>query len=364
MGMAEGLASSPPTRHDDNRIAGTHRPFGVVLVTGSSGLLGHHVVRELQSHPGVQEVRLFDSRPFENGMGHPITKTMKHVVANVCDKQAVREAMKGVDAVIHCASLIPTTLIEDAVAMERVNVQGTRNVVDACLEESVQYLVYTGSVGVIQDGATRGHEGLYAETKAQAEKLVCDASGSCLKDGLRRLHTIVIRLPLMYGELDHRFIPSLVTWSKRTFNVYFRLGTVFPMIYAGNAASVHVHALEAMCEDSTLSGRCIAAVDDTPVDSVASLSPLVAGHGIHVSRRPVPYPLAIAFALCITGIARVLAPLFPGVRDAVLPKPADVRYMYRGTFFDRSEAKEVLAWRPKYPPQEAVQMSRSFYDAL
>ncbi|XP_049520505.1 uncharacterized protein LOC125944223 [Dermacentor silvarum] len=288
---------------------------------------------------------------------------MKQVVASVCDKQAVREAMKGVDAVIHCAALVPVTLIEDADAMEKVNVQGTRNVVDACLEESVTYLVYTGSVGVILDGATRAHEGPYAETKALAESS-CVMPAEALRNGLRRLHTIVIRLPLMYGELDHVFVPSLVRWSKRMFNVFFRLGTGFPVIYAGNAASLHVRALDAMCEDSTLSGLCVAAVDDTPVDGVAFLSPLVVGHGISVSKGAVPYPLAIAFAVCTRGIAKALAPLFPGVRVAMLPKPSDVRFMYKGAFFNGSEAKEVLAWRPKYSPQEAVRMSRSFYDAL
>ncbi|XP_049271276.1 3 beta-hydroxysteroid dehydrogenase/Delta 5--_4-isomerase [Rhipicephalus sanguineus] len=358
----ERAASTAP--RDPSSAGATHRPVRVVLVTGSSGLLGHHVVRELQSHPIVQEVRLFDIRPFENGMGHPISKTMRHVVANLCDAQAVREAVSGADAVIHCASMVPVTVVEDAEAFEKVNVQGTRNVVDACVEESVPYLVYTGSVGVIQDGNRQAYDGPYARTKAQAEKMVLEASGCLLKNGLHRLHTFVIRLLPLYGELDQVFIPKMITWSRRTWKIMLRPGKTFSAIYAGNAASIHIRALDALCEDATLSGRCIVAADDTPTDSAAFMAPLVAGHDIRVTDKAVPYPVALTFAACTTGVARLLAKVFPGIRAAILLRPSDIRYIYSGTVFDKSEAEDVLAWRPKYSPQEAVKMSRSFYDAV
>ncbi|KAL3181553.1 hypothetical protein MRX96_036672 [Rhipicephalus microplus] len=340
------------------------QPIQVVVVTGSSGLLGHHVVRELQSHPVVQEVRLFDIRPFENGLGHPISKKIKHVVASLCDAQAVREAVRGADAVIHCASMIPVTVVENALAFEQANVQGTRNVVDACLEESVPYLVYTGSVGVIQDGRRQAHDGPYAKTKAKAEKIVLEASGAFLKDGLHRLHTFVIRLPPLYGELDQNFIPSIIKWSRKMCNITLRLGATLSTIYAGNAASAHIRALDALCEDPTLSGRCIVAVDDTPTDSVAFMAPLLSGHGIRVIDTIVPYWLVLTFAVCTTSIARLFARMFPNTHTVMLPRPSDIRYIYSGSSFDKSEAEEMLAWRPKYSPEEAVRMSRSFYDAV
>ncbi|KAL1443454.1 hypothetical protein MTO96_045996, partial [Rhipicephalus appendiculatus] len=135
-------------------------------------------------------------------------------------------------------------------------------------------------------------------------------------------------------------------------------------IYAGNAASVHIRALDALCEDPTLSGRCIVAVDDTPTDSFAFMAPLVAGHGIRVIDKVVPYSLALTFAVCSTGVVRLLARMFPSARTAMVPRPSDIRYIYSRTTFDKSEAEEVLAWRPKYSPDEAVKMSRSFYDAV
>ncbi|KAK8767328.1 hypothetical protein V5799_005894 [Amblyomma americanum] len=233
---------------------GDQRPIRVVLVTGSSGMLGHHVLRELQDHPSVQEVRLFDTRPFENTLGellhfdktrgHPMIKKTREVVASVCDIQALREAVRGADAVIHCAALVPTTAAEDEAAFERINVQ------------------------------------------------------------------------------------------------------------------------DALYENRAASGRCLVACDDTPVDIVAFLGPLIEGHGIRIFPRPVPYLPMLLLASCTQCIVGVLGHLFPGIRRGQVLKPSTIRYMYGGAFFDDAETRKALAWRPKYSPQEAARMSRSFYDTL
>uniref|UniRef100_G3MLN4 3-beta hydroxysteroid dehydrogenase/isomerase domain-containing protein n=1 Tax=Amblyomma maculatum TaxID=34609 RepID=G3MLN4_AMBMU len=300
--------------------------------------------------------------------GHLMLKKTRQVVASVCDAKALKEAVRGANAVIHCAALVPTTVMEDEDAFERINVKGTQNVVDACLEENVQYLVCTGSAGVIKDeGSQDGkfhHEGPYSESKAKAERIICEASGCVLRDGVHRLRTFVARLLPLYGELDHAFIGSYIKWSRKTFNTLFRLGPGFQCIYAGNAAAFHVRALDALCEDATLSGRCLVACDDTPLDGIDFLRPLVEGHGIRIYRRPVPYRVMMAAAQCTLGVVRVIAPVFPSVRKLVLPKPSDVRYIYKGAMLDDGEAREILAWLPRYSLEETVRLSRSFYDKL
>lgn len=344
-------------------------PVRVVVVTGSSGMLGHHVVRELHlDFPSVQEIRLFDTKPYKNGIGHAIHKKVNHVVGSVCDAQAVREAFRGADAVIHCAAIVPVKFVEDESAYEKVNVYGTQNVVDACVAESVPYLVLTGSAGVTTRGessATKlAYESPYAESKARAETIVREASGRLLSDGQNRLRTLVVRLTPFYGELDYVYVPKLVRMAKRTFKTMFIPGSGFQVIYAGNAGSFHVRALDALSKDVTLSGSCFVATDDTPLDGAAMMRPLVEGHGIRIFPRPVPYPLALGAACCIRGVARVLAPVAPSLREARLPTRSDLRYVYSGLVFDGAEALQAFGWRPKYSHEEAVRMSRTFYDNL
>lgn len=342
-------------------------PVRVVVVTGSSGMLGHHVVRELHlDYPSVQEVRLFDTKPYKNEMGHAVHKAVTHVVATVCDAQAVREAVRGADAVIHCAALVPIKVVEDESAYEKVNVHGTQNVVDACVAESVPYLVMTGSVGIMtpvqSSSAERAYESPYAESKERAEKIVREASGRLLSDGKKHLRTLVVRLTPFYGELDYVFVPKLISMAKRTFKTMFMPGPGVQVIYAGNAGSFHVRALDALSRDTTLSGSCFVATDDTPVGADAMIRPLIEGHGIRIFPRPVPYCMALSAACCMRGVARMLAPVAPSFRRVRLPMRSDIRYIYSGLLFDGAEALQAFGWRPKYSHEEAVRMSRTFYD--
>ncbi|KAL1481760.1 hypothetical protein MTO96_034237 [Rhipicephalus appendiculatus] len=124
------------------------RKVEVVLVTGSSGFLGQHVVKLLQElDKNVKEIRLFDIKPYENKLKHSTEKPMKATVGDICNAKAVQEAFAGVDCVIHTAALVDCSIFPDAEAMEAVNVEGTRTVIDACIRQNVPYLVFTSTVG-------------------------------------------------------------------------------------------------------------------------------------------------------------------------------------------------------------------------
>jgi uronate dehydrogenase len=103
-----------------------------VLLTGAAGGLGT-LMRELLPAYGY-ELRLLDLRPIE---GEPDT-----IVADLADRDAVREAVRGVDAIIHLAGIsleAPFEKILDA------NIVGTYNLYEAALEEGVQRIVFASS---------------------------------------------------------------------------------------------------------------------------------------------------------------------------------------------------------------------------
>ncbi|CAN7944813.1 unnamed protein product [Ixodes hexagonus] len=209
------------------------RSVRVVLVTGSSGFLGQHIVRLLQEEePAVKEIRLFDARPFKNNLGHRTGKPMTEIVGSVCDVETVTQAVSGVDCVIHCASLIDVGVFKDTDAMERINVQGTRNVLEACILQQVAHLVYTGSV-TSDGGSNTGdsavdhcYPGPYAETKRKAETLVLAANGRVLADGtMTQLRTVVLRFNPLYGEQEKIHITQFLRVSKMTMGTFVRMHT-------------------------------------------------------------------------------------------------------------------------------------------
>ncbi|MCW8221069.1 NAD-dependent epimerase/dehydratase family protein [Streptomyces griseolus] len=103
-----------------------------VLLTGAAGGLGT-LMRGLLPAYGY-ELRLFDVAPIE---GEPDA-----VVADLRDRDAVREAVRGVDAIIHLAGI---SLEAPFDTILRSNIEGTYNLYEAAREEGVGRIVFASS---------------------------------------------------------------------------------------------------------------------------------------------------------------------------------------------------------------------------
>lgn len=111
----------------------------MILVTGASGLVGGNLVRALleQGRP----VRALVHRDCRALAGLDV----ETVSADLTDPSSLGGAFRGVKVVYHLASSISINL-ENWDELERVNVRGTRNVIDACLQNGVRRLVWFGSI--------------------------------------------------------------------------------------------------------------------------------------------------------------------------------------------------------------------------
>lgn len=107
-----------------------------VLVTGAGGFVGRHLVGAL--HKRGESVRAFDLR-FE-----PDLVDAQTVVGSVTDSKAVEEAMQGVESVFHCAA-IAHLWSSDPDAYTKVNVEGTRTVLEAARKAGVARVVHVSS---------------------------------------------------------------------------------------------------------------------------------------------------------------------------------------------------------------------------
>jgi dihydroflavonol-4-reductase len=141
--------------------------FMRVYVTGASGFVGSHVVRELREH------------------GHDVRADW----VDVLDVPRLCRAVDGCDAVVHVAALYSFTA--PAHELEAVNVRGTRNVIDACRAARITRLLATSSCATC--GPAPGRQATeddlpldwelpvpYKRTKLDAERLVLAAGGTCV----------------------------------------------------------------------------------------------------------------------------------------------------------------------------------------
>jgi UDP-glucose 4-epimerase len=116
-----------------------------VLVTGGAGFIGSHIVEHLQ---GAAEVRVLDN------LRSSFTRNLaglqhEFIQASICDREAVRAAMHGVDFVFHLAAMISVSeSMQKPVECNEINTTGTIIVLEEAARAKVKKLVFSSSASI------------------------------------------------------------------------------------------------------------------------------------------------------------------------------------------------------------------------
>jgi len=222
-------------------------PGEAYAVIGGEGFVGHALVTALHAKYPTSTVLSLDviQRHF------PEKQAWTYVSCDLTASSAGLAAIfteHKVGCVIHTAS---PWIASPKEVCEKVNVQGTQNVVDACTAAGVTKLVYTSSAGVVYDG----HDLInidercvfpdkpldqYNDTKARAENIVLEANG---KEGLL---TCAIRPAGIFGPGDRQNIPGFIKAYKAGKHKVM-MGSnenLFDLTYVGNVVHAHLLAAE------------------------------------------------------------------------------------------------------------------------
>lgn len=121
------------------------------FVTGATGFLGGELVKQLigRGHQVAALVRSPEKAALLSILGVDLH------IGDITDRDTLRAPMQGVDGVFHTAAWYEIGVRESAALADRINVQGTRNVLETAREAGVQKVVYTSTVGVFGDTGGR-----------------------------------------------------------------------------------------------------------------------------------------------------------------------------------------------------------------
>jgi dihydroflavonol-4-reductase len=114
-----------------------------VLVTGATGFIGSHVTRALAARGDDVRVTVRASSRTTALDGLDV----EHVTADITDRTAMRRALRGIERVFHVAGT--TNLRLPPEQLMRINAEGTRTVLEACLAAGVERAVHVSSVAAI-----------------------------------------------------------------------------------------------------------------------------------------------------------------------------------------------------------------------
>ncbi|MEO7532122.1 MAG: NAD-dependent epimerase/dehydratase family protein [Sediminibacterium sp.] len=234
----------------------------MILITGASGLVGSHLLTQLVKE-GKQVRALY--RSFIPAIAG--ADKVEWVKADILDVVALEDAMVGIAQVYHCAAIVSFNPKKKK-ALEQTNIEGTANVVNACLNAGIRKLLFVSSVAAL--GRIRENTAInetmnwsedtsnsqYGKTKYFSEMEVWRGIGE-------GLDAVIVNPVIILGASD---------WEKGSSGLFKSAYDEFPWYTEGSSGFVDVQdvvkAMILLMESAETAERFILCADSLPYREV------------------------------------------------------------------------------------------------
>ena len=333
-----------------------------ILVTGGSGFLGTNIVKEFlqDDAPIVAEmVRVLDLKAYCGE--YPVD----FIQGDIRDYETVKKACEGMDAVVHTAAVIDWGTHPASYVYE-VNAKGTENVIKACKELGIKYLVFTSSLDAIYTGKPlrniddsqpypKKYHNTYCKSKVLGELMVKEANDEELK-------TAILRPSDIFGPADPYHMNALISMAKTGF--YVRLGNgkaKAQHVFVGNMAYAHVQLLsEIMNGNKKPLGQAYLITDAEGQNFFRFFDQIVEKAGYSTKPKNMWLPWGLAYSLGVVSeffvfLLRPIKKYNPGLSRFA------VNYTCTDFTFNSKRAEDDFGFKPKYTEEEAIEITANYY---
>jgi dihydroflavonol-4-reductase len=304
-----------------------------ILVTGAGGLIGSHIVEELAK----QGIPLRAAYRPEQVPEHPESEFMidgletETVGLNLNDRNAVFQAVKDCQMVFHAESLCSFDS-SDKGLLQAINVEGTKNIMEAALHHGVEKVVYTSGMETLKPAPgqdkTREADGVsMEELSTDFERSRYQAEREAIRFKQQGLPLIIVHPTVCLGTRDRE--PSIFGNYLRRYlegRTHFYLDTGLNLVDVIDVAKGHLLA----AKRGQVGGRYI--LGNQNVYMLELLRNLEAISGVPAPTTALPFGFAKIGNALAQGLLR---------RHGGLPTPLIGR-LRQPLFFDSSLAKEEL----------------------
>ena len=237
----------------------------MILVTGASGLVGSHLIQSLIEKGIIVRALYRQSIPSFKG-----AEKVNWVKGDILDFSTLNEAMQGVSQVYHCAAIVSFSP-KQADVMLQANVEGTANIVNACIQHQIQKLVYVSSVAALgrirQDApinetmnwTPETSNSIYGKSKYLAEMEVWRGMGE-------GLNVAIVNPVIILGAGD---------WNKGSSEIFKSAYDEFPWYTNGVSGFVDVmdvvEAMQLLMKSEVNGQRFIISADNVSYQAIFNL---------------------------------------------------------------------------------------------
>jgi nucleoside-diphosphate-sugar epimerase len=315
-----------------------------ILVTGGSGFIGAYIIKELvEKGYAVRAIRHSKAVPFF--IPAHINAQVEWVQCDILDVVSLYEAMDGIDAVIHAAAKVSFHDSERR-TLNKINIEGTANVVNIAIEKNIQRFVHISSVAAI--GRTISGETITEEKKWQPGKWHTTyaiskyhAELEVWRAAAEGLNTVIVNPSTVLGYGD---------WSQSSCAIFKNVYREFPWFTKGINGFVAVtdvaKAAVLLMESNHSNERFIVNGDNWTFQQL--LSTIADGFGKkHPHKEATPFMGKIAWRM------EKLKSMFSGKKPLLTRESARVAQSV--TYFDNSKLLKALPGFSFTPLEKAIQ---------
>ncbi|KAL4804799.1 hypothetical protein BDV18DRAFT_27789 [Aspergillus unguis] len=334
-----------------------------VVISGGSGFVGAAIARALAERHTECAITIIDLHP--PGPTHAVPDGASFIKADITVPDQVAKALEATqpDVVIHTAGIVPALAERFGRRLEKqvwqINVEGTKNMLEAAKKSGSKAFIYTSTCCVVTDYLGMPWPNIderwptpltgsliYGESKAAAEALVLQSSSAAMP-------TCALRPSVLCGPGDYQLVPAIhacIAKGETPFIVGDGLN-LWDVTYVSNIADAHVLAAENLVSSKTAAGEAFFIQNNEPI-TFRDFCLAIWAHFGHTPRFEIHIPQNLAYyagLVCetltwATGQATTLSR--GSVKDACA-----VRYA------NGEKAKRILGYEARVGIEEGIRLS-------
>lgn len=321
------------------------------LVTGATGFVGSHIAERLvrEGEEVIALVRKTSNISFLSGLG------VKFAYGDINDIESVRKAMAGIDVVYHSAALADEWI--SPTEARRVNVEGTRNLLEAALEAKVKRFVFISSLAVL---GMKDHHGTpadspyhksgdsYIDTKIESEELAMDYYKN------KGLAVTVVRPGFVFGPRDNKLIPRLSgRLAKKQFMFVGDGRNLINAVYVENLTD----AIMLAARSPKAVGQKYNVTNDSKMTLENLVSDIVDLWKFDMPKKHIPKPAAYALCNILTAWARLVK-----AKEPPYITKTRIKFLCLNLDFDITKTRDDLGYSPRISIREGLKKTKEWME--
>lgn len=305
-----------------------------VLVTGGTGFIGKYLTIRLRERGYFIKI-LTRGRRVNSKRND--SKNIEYCFGDIRDREVIKRAVNGVEKVFHLATLMQEVSVSNREYWE-VNVEGIRNLLEACINQKIKRFVHCSSTAVTGDiYNSYGNEDtpyspvdIYQKTKCEGEKLVLEYYKRYA------LPVVIVRPAGVYGPGDWRLVKLFRFIASGKFIMIGTGEQLQHLIYISDL----INGIELAAEREGIEGNIFILAGDTPIRLKDFVKKIADCMGIRLNNLKIPINLVMFLATIMEFTCKPF-----GIQPPLFRRRVD--FFRKSYYFDISKAKSMLGFKPE-----------------